>query len=119
MARLWQRARQIDMPTLPRNKESATPASTAKVKASLGVDERFDWHRVVKTFLLSRALDDLEETKLLLEKRVLYQFSARGHELAQILLATLLTEKRDAVSGYYRSRPLLLTLGLTIIDALK
>jgi 2-oxoisovalerate dehydrogenase E1 component len=83
------------------------------------VDGRFDWHRVVQTFLLSRAIDDLEETKLLPEKKILYQFSARGHELAQILLGTLLTEKRDAASGYYRSRPLLLTLGLRVTDALK
>ncbi len=85
----------------------------------LKVDERFDWQRVLKTFLLSRALDDLEETKLLPEKKILLQFSARGHELAQILLGTLLTEKHDAASGYYRSRPLLLTLGLTVKEALQ
>jgi 2-oxoisovalerate dehydrogenase E1 component len=82
-------------------------------------DPRFDWHRVVKTFLLSRALDDLEETKLLPEKKILYQFSARGHELGQILLGTLLTKRHDAASGYYRSRPLMLTLGLSLEDALK
>ena len=78
-----------------------------------------DWRRVAKTFLLSRALDDLEEAKLLPEKKILYQFSARGHELGQILLGTLLTHKHDAASGYYRSRPLLLTLGLSVRDALK
>ncbi len=83
------------------------------------VDARFDWRRVVETFLLSRGLDDLEETKLLPEKKINYQFSARGHELAQILLGMLLTEKHDAASGYYRSRPLLLTLGLSATDALK
>jgi 2-oxoisovalerate dehydrogenase E1 component len=82
-------------------------------------DSRFDWHRVVKTFLVSRALDDLEESKLLPEKKILYQFSARGHELGQILLGTLLTKRHDAASGYYRSRPLMLTLGLSIEDALK
>ncbi len=79
----------------------------------------FDWLRVARTFLLSRALDELEETRLLPEKKILYQFSARGHELGQILLGTLLTDKHDAASGYYRSRPLLLTLGLTVEDALK
>jgi 2-oxoisovalerate dehydrogenase E1 component len=78
-----------------------------------------DWKRVARTFLLSRALDELEETQLLPEKNILYQFSARGHELGQILLGMLLTGKHDAVSGYYRSRPLLLTLGLTVTDALK
>ncbi|MBV9611674.1 MAG: hypothetical protein JO091_04345, partial [Acidobacteriaceae bacterium] len=82
------------------------------------LDPRFDWKRVARLFLTSRALDDFEETKLLPEKKVLYQFSARGHELAQILLGTLLTGTHDAASGYYRSRPLLLTLGLTVTDAL-
>ena len=78
-----------------------------------------DWHRVARTFLLSRALDDFEEAKLLPDKKILYQFSARGHELGQILLGLHLTGKHDAASGYYRSRPLLLTLGLTVCDALK
>ena len=78
-----------------------------------------DWRRLVRTFLLSRALDELEEPKLLPEKKILYQFSARGHELGQILLGMLLTGEHDAASGYYRSRPLLLTLGLSVCDALK
>lgn len=84
-------------------------------KARQGID----WHRVVRTFLLSRALDELEETSLLPDKKILYQFSARGHELGQILLGTMLTGRHDAASGYYRSRPLLLTLGLSVCDALK
>ena len=92
---------------------------TAK-EARLGEpDGRTDWHRVARTFLLSRALDDLEETSLLPDKKILYQFSARGHELGQILLGTMLTGRHDAASGYYRSRPLLLTLGLSVCDALK
>jgi 2-oxoisovalerate dehydrogenase E1 component len=80
---------------------------------------RFDWARVAQRFLLSRALDELEETELLPAKKVLYQFSARGHELGQILLGSLLTHPHDAATGYYRSRPLLLTLGLSVADALK
>ena len=91
----------------------ATPSTTTRALPPV------DWRRVVKTFLLSRALDDFEEIKLLPEKRILYQFSARGHELGQILLGLQLTGKRDAASGYYRSRPLLLTLGLTVFEALK
>jgi len=87
--------------------------------APTGAAAPVDWKRVVRTFLLSRALDDLEETTLLPEKKILYQFSARGHELGQILLGMLLTGKHDGVSGYYRSRPLLLTLGLSVVDALK
>lgn len=82
-------------------------------------ETRFDWLRVVKTFLLSRALDDFEEKTLLPAKQMNYQFSAGGHELGQVLLGTLLTGQYDGVSGYYRSRPLLLTLGLSAADALK
>jgi 2-oxoisovalerate dehydrogenase E1 component len=74
--------------------------------------------------LVSRALDDLEEetnrnrTKVPKEHLVLYQFSARGHDVAQTILGSLLTHPHDAVSAYYRSRPLLLSLGLPIGDAL-
>jgi 2-oxoisovalerate dehydrogenase E1 component len=66
----------------------------------------------------SRALDDLEESTLVPRRQVLYQFSARGHELTQVLLGNQLTGTRDAVGAYYRSRPLLLRLGLALEDAL-
>ncbi len=82
------------------------------------VDRRFDWRRVARLFLTSRKLDDLEESRLLPEKKILYQFSARGHELGQILLGSLLTHPHDAANAYYRSRPLLLTLGLSPADSL-
>ncbi|MGK9232828.1 pyruvate dehydrogenase [Inquilinus limosus] len=81
-------------------------------------DPGFDWRRVAQLLHLSRALDALEETVLAPQKKVLYQFSARGHDLAQILLGTRLTDPRDAISGYYRSRPILLTLGVDPADAL-
>ncbi|MDE2305082.1 MAG: pyruvate dehydrogenase, partial [Gammaproteobacteria bacterium] len=77
-----------------------------------------DWERVVRGALLSRALDDLEETRLLPARRLFYQFSARGHEVTQAMLAQYLTGPRDAVGAYYRSRPLLLALGLPCADAL-
>jgi 2-oxoisovalerate dehydrogenase E1 component len=75
-------------------------------------DHSFDWQHIAKTLLASRALDDLEEFDLVKQKKVLYQFSARGHDLAQIMLGQLLNRKKDAVSGYYRSRPLLMSLGI-------
>jgi 2-oxoisovalerate dehydrogenase E1 component len=96
-------------------KSEKSGATAMKSEAAASVD----WRRLVKTFLVSRALDDVEETKLLPEKKILYQFSARGHELGQILLGMLMTKPHDAVSGYYRSRPLMLTLGLSVADALK
>jgi 2-oxoisovalerate dehydrogenase E1 component len=77
-----------------------------------------DWRRVARLVLTSREIDRLEETRLVPEKKVLYQFSARGHEVAQVILGTLLTHQHDGVGAYYRSRPMLLTLGLPIEDAL-
>lgn len=78
-----------------------------------------EWKKVAHHVLVSRALDDFEETKLAPEKRVTYQFSARGHDVAQVLLGTLLTHPRDAVCGYYRSRPMLLSIGVPVIEALR
>ncbi len=76
-----------------------------------------DWERVLYLATVSRFLDDTEEQRLVPEKKVLYQFSARGHEVAQIILGQHLTHPHDAVGAYYRSRPLLLSLGLSITDA--
>lgn len=81
-------------------------------------DDRIDWRKVAYLVQLSRALDEMEEKRLVPEKKVLYQFSARGHDMAQILLGTQLTGLHDATCGYYRSRPLLLSLGVDPVDAL-
>ncbi len=87
------------------------------------VDMRFDWRRIAWTAMVSRALDDLEETAnrnramVPREHQVLYQFSARGHDVAQSILGSLLGHPHDGVGAYYRSRPLLLSLGLPIADA--
>jgi 2-oxoisovalerate dehydrogenase E1 component len=79
---------------------------------------QIQWDRVVSTVLRSRALDELEESRLVPARKVLYQFSARGHDVTQALLAQFLTGFGDAVSVYYRSRPLMLALGLSLEDAL-
>lgn len=81
-------------------------------------DPAIDWRRVAYLVQLSRALDAMEETRLVPEKKVLYQFSARGHDLAQVLLGCQLTRTTDAACGYYRSRPLLLAFGVDVADAL-
>src|SRR5258708_30119958 len=78
-----------------------------------------DWRAVLHHVAVSRALDDLEESTLLKDRKVLYQFSARGHDLTQVLLSTQLTGAQDGVAGYYRSRPLLLGLGLPVEEALS
>ncbi|MGH8200176.1 MAG: alpha-ketoacid dehydrogenase subunit alpha/beta [Steroidobacteraceae bacterium] len=76
-----------------------------------------DWRRVIYLLHASRALDDIEESRLLPERQVLYQFSARGHDFAQILLGLQLTDAHDGVSVYYRSRPVMLALGVELEEA--
>ncbi|MCC7054944.1 MAG: pyruvate dehydrogenase [Gemmatimonadaceae bacterium] len=87
------------------------------------VDTRFDWHRIAYHTLVSRALDDLEEAlnrnraSVPRAHQVLYQFSARGHDMSQCILGSLLGHPHDGVGAYYRSRPVLLSVGLSIEDA--
>jgi 2-oxoisovalerate dehydrogenase E1 component len=77
-----------------------------------------DWKSVLRTVFVSRALDALEETRLVPERKVLYQFCARGHDVTQALIGERLTGRQDAVAPYYRSRPLALALGLSAEEAL-
>ena len=77
-----------------------------------------DWTSVARQVLRSRLLDDLEEKELAPTGEVPYQFSARGHELAQVLLAHHLGHPRDGATVYYRSRPFMLSVGLTLTEAL-
>lgn len=80
--------------------------------------ENIDWRKVAHYVLLSRQLDRLEEEQLTPRGMVKYQFSASGHELAQVLLAQALDHPHDAVMPYYRSRPLVLACGLSPTEAL-
>jgi 2-oxoisovalerate dehydrogenase E1 component len=102
----------------------ASPSITKPAAREKRDGPEIDWRRVAYHSLVSRALDDLEEetnrakTKVPKEHLVLYQFSARGHDVPQTILGSFLTHPHDGVSAYYRSRPLLLSLGLTIDDAL-
>ena len=77
-----------------------------------------DWPRVARLLLASRLLDELEERELAPAGKVPYQFSAKGHELSQILLALQLTHPHDAATVYYRSRPFMLAAGLSLREAL-
>lgn len=81
-------------------------------------EENINWKKVAYHVLSSRYMDKLEEEELAPKRKIFNQFSARGHELTQVILGTYLNHKHDAVLGYYRSRPLLLSLGLTLEDAL-
>lgn len=62
-----------------------------------------DWHHISRILLQSRAIDTIEEDELVPAKLVFNQFSARGHDLAQIILGSLLTHPHDAATGYYLS----------------
>ena len=92
--------------------------------AGIAPEARLDWRAIAYHALVSRALDDVEETTnknratVPREHLVLYQFSARGHDVAQSILGAFIDHPHDAASAYYRSRPLLLSLGLNIDDAL-
>ncbi|MEM9184375.1 MAG: transketolase C-terminal domain-containing protein [Pseudomonadota bacterium] len=76
-----------------------------------------DWLQISRLLLTSRLIDHIEETELVPARQVFNQFSARGHDFAQILLGSRLTHTHDGATGYYRSRPLALALGLTSEDA--
>ncbi len=91
-------------------------ASVMKDKqASPGLKEQnVDWIKVSRVMLQSRALDDIEEKELVPAKLVFNQFSARGHDFAQILLGSQLTHPHDAATGYYRSRPFVMSLGIDL-----
>src|SRR4029453_3354295 len=92
-------------------------AMTAEPESDFRTQTGVDWAEVARLVLTSRAMDELEETRLVPEKKVLYQFSARGHDMAQVILGMHLRDG-DAACGYYRSRPMLLALGVPLADAL-
>lgn len=96
----------------------APPARlTSRTWGSAALDPAVDWRAVARLLFTSRALDQIEEDELLPAGKVRYQFSARGHELAQILLGLMLDHPHDAATVYYRSRPFMLASGLTVEES--
>src|ERR1700733_6515672 len=75
---------------------ASTPAREAH-----GLRAEPDWRKVVRLLHTSRALDEIEETRLVPERKGLYQFSARGHELPQIRLGPQLTDAPAGVRRFY------------------
>ena len=70
-----------------------------------------NWLEIARLVLTSREIDRFQETELAPKGLVTYQFSAGGHELAQVLLGKALSHPHDAAGVYYRSRPFMLALG--------
>ena len=102
-----------------------TPASRGKSRnKQSAATQQLDWRRIAYLVNASRAMDDVEETtnknrtSVPKEHLVLYQFSARGHDVGQVILGSFINHRHDAAGAYYRSRPLLLTLGLSFEDAM-
>jgi 2-oxoisovalerate dehydrogenase E1 component len=81
------------------------------------IKQSVDWLQVARLMLISRTIDQIEEEELAPKGTINYQFSSKGHELAQILLGLHLDHPHDAATVYYRSRPLMLALGLEPVEA--
>ena len=69
-------------------------------------------------------MDDLEVTKEYRpnpdkphEGKLKFQFGAKGHEIPQLVAAALLNHPHDGATVYYRSRPLMLGVGLSPFEA--
>ncbi|NJD60322.1 MAG: pyruvate dehydrogenase, partial [Anaerolineae bacterium] len=77
-----------------------------------------NWLEVAHKVLLSRKMDSLEIQQLTPQGKIKYQFSAMGHELAQVLLAQALDHPHDGATVYYRSRPFMLARGMSAAEAL-
>lgn len=93
---------------------AAKPKIRQKKKPS---PAEIDWLAIARLMLTSRAIDEIEEQELAPSGKVTYQFSAKGHELAQVLLGLSLSHEHDAATVYYRSRPFMLAAGLTPQEA--
>lgn len=95
-----------------KTKAKISPKASRKGSASV-----VDWAQVACLMLTSRTIDEIEEQELAPAGKVTYQFSSKGHELAQVLLGLQLTHPHDGAGVYYRSRPFMLAAGLTPQEA--
>jgi len=78
---------------------------------------KHEWFSVARTVLASRAIDIIEETELAPSGQVTYQFSAKGHELSQAILAHHMQHGRDCATVYYRSRPFVIGAGMSFEES--
>ena len=63
------------------------------------VSSQVNWREVARLVLTSREMDRIEEEELVPAKKVLYQFSARGPDMAQVLLGLQLRDGDAAAAG--------------------
>ncbi len=90
--------------------------SPLRVQKYSGLDrKRLVW--LCRTMLLSRRLDE-KEIQLHRQGRSFFQVSSAGHEALQLAAASVLRPGSDWFFPYYRSRALVLGLGLTPLQLL-
>jgi 2-oxoisovalerate dehydrogenase E1 component len=109
------------MLTLPASAQAWRPLAAPSDLENPGTEW---WLSVLERALISRAMDDLEVTPGYrpnpdkpFEGRLKFQFGAKGHEISQLVVAALLNHPHDGATVYYRSRPLMLGVGLSPFEA--
>lgn len=100
--------------------ETLTHQSWQPLAAPIDQPDLGWWLTILERALLSRAMDDLELTPGYKPQpenptggRLRFQFSAKGHEVPQLVAASLMQHPHDGATAYYRSRPFLLGVGLS------
>src|SRR5665213_3938296 len=110
----------IEVPLTARSSDIGNGSQMQKFDSRNPIpDSRAFWLRVARTLLTSRALDRIEEQEMAPKGLVTYQFSARGHDLAQAILSEFITHPHDGATCYYRSRPFVLGQGLAAEEAFR
>ena len=97
--------------------EAGSTHASSAVERRLGGLSREDWHRVYRTMLLSRRLDD-KEIQLKNQSKSYFQISGAGHEAIQVAAGMAMRPGYDWFFPYYRDRAFCLTLGVTAFEML-
>ncbi len=90
----------------------------AAIKSTISNEYLPNWQKITELVHLSREIDRVEVEDLVPSRQMFYQFSAGGHDVAQMILGGQLNHKHDAITGYYRSRPLLLNFDVKLDDVI-